>query len=201
MGMRAARNAGNRPPAAPISAANTRPPASSTGVMRNLKATSLKLEKFVVPVDRPCTGSASRQPTTPPTSASATDSARNATTICARESERAQRADFAGAIRDRRVHRVHRAEHRADRQDQGDERPEDADHRRHHLRLVGVVVELALRRQLEARIGGDGRLERFERRRVGQLRRSSTESRCAETPASSARRRPRSRTRTPHRRR
>src|SRR6202035_5622024 len=36
MGIRAARSAGSRPPAAPISAANTRPPASSAGMMRNL---------------------------------------------------------------------------------------------------------------------------------------------------------------------
>ena len=30
--------------------------------MRNLNASSLKLVMFIAPVDRPCTGSASRQP-------------------------------------------------------------------------------------------------------------------------------------------
>ena len=53
--------------------------------MRNLNASSLKLAMFVVPVEMPCTGSASRQPITPPTSASATDSARNAVTMRVRE--------------------------------------------------------------------------------------------------------------------
>ena len=53
--------------------------------MRNLNATSLKLAKFVVPVDMPWTGSASRQPMMPPMSASAIDSARNAVTMRTRE--------------------------------------------------------------------------------------------------------------------
>ena len=54
-------------------------------MIRNLNASSLKLVMFIAPVDRPCTGSASRQPITPPTSASATDSARNAETMRERE--------------------------------------------------------------------------------------------------------------------
>src|SRR5215211_2552843 len=119
--MRAARSAGSRPPAAPINAANNRPSTSSIGVMRNLKATSLKLEKLVVPVDRPCTGSARRQPTRPPTTASAIDSVTKAATIRVRENPSA-RADFPRAVGDGGVHRVHGAEHRTNRQDQGDER-------------------------------------------------------------------------------
>src|SRR5206468_8132771 len=89
-GIRAARIAGSRPPTAPINAEKIKPPAINAGVMRNLNATSLKLEKFVVPVDRPCTGSASTHPTMPPISASATDSARNAVTIRIRENPSAR---------------------------------------------------------------------------------------------------------------
>ena len=50
---RAARMAGSRPPTAPISAENARPPTSRAGVILNLNATSLKLLKLVVPVDKP----------------------------------------------------------------------------------------------------------------------------------------------------
>ena len=83
--MRAARIAGSRPPTAPITAEKIRPSASSPGVIRNLNASSLKLVMFIAPVDRPWTGSARTQPITPPTTASAIDSARNAETMRTRE--------------------------------------------------------------------------------------------------------------------
>ena len=47
----------------------------------NLNASSLKLVMFIAPVERPWTGNATMQPITPPTSASAIDSARNAVTM------------------------------------------------------------------------------------------------------------------------
>ena len=59
-------------------------------MIRNLNATSLKLAKFVVPVDTPCTGSASTQPMTPPTIARAIDSAMNAVTMRMRENPSAR---------------------------------------------------------------------------------------------------------------
>jgi len=59
-------------------------------VIRNLNASSLKLVMFIAPVDKPWTGNAMMQPTTPPTSASATDSARNAVTMRNREKPRAR---------------------------------------------------------------------------------------------------------------
>jgi hypothetical protein len=45
-------------------------------VILKWKSTSLKVEKFAVPVEMPCKGKAIRQPRTPPSKASRTDSTR-----------------------------------------------------------------------------------------------------------------------------
>ena len=68
IGSRAAFTAGSSPPSIPIVTANRIPTPSAAGAMRNAKATSAK---FAPPADEvmPLTGSAARQPTTPPASA------------------------------------------------------------------------------------------------------------------------------------
>jgi len=73
-GIFAARRAGKNPPSTPITTANTNPANNSPGVIRKLKATSLKLAQLVVLVTIPLTGSAIRHPTTPPMAAITADS-------------------------------------------------------------------------------------------------------------------------------
>src|SRR5438132_6831144 len=77
----AARRAGKRPPKKPIAAANSIPITNPRGVTRNANATSLNDDQFVVLVVMPLIGKASRQPITPPTNASSTDSIRNESMI------------------------------------------------------------------------------------------------------------------------
>ena len=52
-GIFAARRAGKNPPSTPITTANTNPANNSPGVIRKLKATSLKLAQLVVLVTIP----------------------------------------------------------------------------------------------------------------------------------------------------
>ena len=134
----------------------------------------------------------------PPISPSSSASPRNAARIAPREKpERAQRADLAGARRDARVHGDHRADHRADREDDRDRRAEIADELRQRLRLLGVEALLALRLERQPRVAFDRRLHRVELIRIVQPEQHRRDSRCGETPAASARRRPRSPNRTP----
>src|SRR5262249_61682946 len=75
-GSLAARRAGKKPPAIPITTAKMKPASNKPGVTRKLNAISLKLDQLVVLATTPFTGSASRQPTTPPSAAMIADSAR-----------------------------------------------------------------------------------------------------------------------------
>ena len=120
----------------------------------------------------------------------------------AAEAERAQRADLADAVRDRRVHRDHRADHRADREDDREREAEDADEVRERLRLLLVEERArASRRASGAGRSSSARLERVEAGRDRRAARSPTSTPCAGTPASSGRRRPRPPSRSPSRRR
>jgi hypothetical protein len=54
--MRAARRAGKPPPKIPTKVAKTIPSKRIVGVILKWKSTSLKVEKFAVPVEMPCKG-------------------------------------------------------------------------------------------------------------------------------------------------
>src|SRR5438552_7108618 len=66
-GRRAARIAGGTPPRSPIASANTIPPASNDGVMRNAKARWENVCQFIAPVVSPFKGSTAIQPSNPTT--------------------------------------------------------------------------------------------------------------------------------------
>jgi hypothetical protein len=119
IGIRAARNAGNTPPATPISTASTIPTTSAVPLIRKANPISAKFVPMAAAV-MPSAGRASRQPNAPPTMARAVDHERRQDADLG-ESERPQRADFTGACRDECVHRVDRAEHRTDAHDAGHE--------------------------------------------------------------------------------
>src|SRR5262245_5577103 len=84
----AACRAGRHPPTKPSTAEKIRPSSIPVGVTRKANATSLNDDQLVVLVVMPLIGSASRQPITPPISASTIDSNRNDTMIAQPEKPR-----------------------------------------------------------------------------------------------------------------
>ena len=171
IGIRAARKAGNTPPATPIRTASAIPATSEVPLMRKAKATSAKFAPPAAEV-MPLAGSAIRQPSAPPTMARNVDSMTNAARMLRlRESERAQRADFAGPRRDECVHRVHRAEHRADAHDDRHEDRQPEELPCDDAGLILVVLALLYRLHLHARVVLQLGVERADRRRVAHAQR------------------------------
>jgi hypothetical protein len=77
IGIRAARNAGNTPPATPIRTASTIPTTSDVPLIRKANPISAKFVPMAAEV-MPSAGRASRQPSAPPTMARTVDSTTNA---------------------------------------------------------------------------------------------------------------------------
>src|SRR5438093_219956 len=94
---RAARSAGKKPPTTPITTAKMSPARSSAGVTRKLNAISLKLDQLVVLVTMPLSGSANRQPSSPPMTAMNADSARKLSSTLAGRKPRVSSTPISGA--------------------------------------------------------------------------------------------------------
>ena len=126
------------------------------GVIRNLNATSLKLDQFVVPVERPWIGEGEQAAEDAADKAEQHRLDEKAQQDAPRpETEREHGSDLLGARADRGVHRVHRAEDRAHRHDGDKEEPESPDDVGQHFRLGAVVVVLVARVDVQAGVGLD----------------------------------------------
>src|SRR5213080_2704639 len=171
---RAARTAGRKPPTTPITTANTRALLTTPGDSANPKPISEKLWKLMTEIRANDSRAASATPSAPPTSASITDSSRNAPRTLRRPNPRARKvptstvrfataaymmitmdapppesqgpqgAHFDRAVRDCGVHGDHRADHRAEAEDGGHHQPENPDERRECLGLLLVILPLVL---------------------------------------------------------
>ena len=145
MSMRAARTAGNTPPAKPMSTEKAMPEMATPGLRTKVKASSEKVWKFMVEMVKNCMKEARKRPTQPPMSPRKSASNRKAARMLLRWNPKARSVPISAVlVCDGGVHGDHGADGRAEGEDDGEGHAEDAEEFRHHLRLLQVVAGLLL---------------------------------------------------------